>query len=105
MSPTASLPSILAALRPSAIFTVCVVVERAQMIGVVAVLGVHRPQERRGGNLPDWSMRTARVSFLVTFDLDPAAALGDDAAAVQPAVAAASHLDDEVHARASGGAG
>ena len=50
------------------------------------------------GNLPLWSMRTASASFLVTEHLDPAAALGDDAAAVQRAVAFL-HFDEEVDAR------
>ena len=55
-------------------------------------------------NLPDWSMRTPSVSFLVTLISIQLPRSGMIAAGVQLAVAGLD-LDDEVDARASGGAG
>jgi hypothetical protein len=48
-------------------------------------------------NLPDWSIRTPRVSFLVTCSSIQLPALGDDPAGVELAVAGLD-LDDEVDA-------
>ena len=52
-------------------------------------------------NLPLWSMRTLSAVLLGDVQLDPAAALGNDAAAVQLALAALRLLDDEVDAGAA----
>ena len=57
-----------------------------------------------GGELARLVDADAERVLLGDADLDPAAALGDDAAGVQLAVACLD-LDDEVDARASGGAG
>ena len=63
----------------------------------VAVLRVHGPQQRHGRELAGLVDADAERVLLGDVDLDPAAALGDDAAAVQLAVAGLD-LDDEIDA-------
>ena len=101
MSSTAILPSILPTLRPSTIFSLGRVVERAQnQSAFEAVLRVHRPQQRHRRELAALVDADGELSFLRGVQLDPAAALGNDAAAVQPAFAGF-HLGDEVDAGAA----
>ncbi len=75
-------------------------VERAQDVGVQAVLRVHRPQQRHHRELAALVDADRDAVLLGGVDLDPAAALGDDAAAVQPPLAGF-HLGDEVDAGAA----
>ena len=95
----------LRALRLSAIFTTSVVEEDAQQVGVVAVVGVHRPQQRHDRELAALVDADREAFLAVDVQLDPASALGDDAATVQLALAGAFHFADEIDARGCGEAG
>ena len=52
-------------------------------------------------NLPLWSMRTDEAFLAGDVHLDPASAFGNDAAAMQAALAGAFHFGDEIDARAA----
>src|SRR5262249_17903313 len=72
-------------------------VEGAQDVAVAGVGRVHGPQERHGRELPGLVDADAERILFGDVDLDPAAALGDDAAGVEFAVAAL-HLHHEIDA-------
>ncbi len=102
MSSTASLPSILATLRPSTTFSV---VGRRRTRAAdrrsSLYLRVHRPQQRHDRELAAL-VDADREAFLAgDVQLDPAAALGNDAATVQAALAGAFDFADEVDAGAA----
>src|SRR5262249_25921399 len=72
-------------------------VEGLEDVGVGGGGGVHRPQQGDGGGLARLVDADAEGVLLGDVDLDPAAALRDDAAGVQLALAGLG-LDDEVDA-------
>ena len=76
-------------------------VKDAQQIGVVAVLRIHRPQQRHDRELAALVDADREAFLAVDVQLDPTAAFGDDAATLQPPFAGALHLADEVHAGAA----
>ena len=79
-------------------------VERLEDRLVARVLRAHRAQQRHRRELARLVDAHAQRVLLGDLELDPASALGDDAAGVQLLVARLD-LDDEVDARASGEAG
>ena len=76
-------------------------VEDAQQVGVVAVIRVHRPQQRHDRELAALVDADGEALLAVDVQLDPTAAFGNDAAVLQAALAGALHLADEVHAGAA----
>src|SRR5207249_10545851 len=72
-------------------------VKGLQNVGIGRIGRIHRPKQRHGGELAALVDPDAERLFLGDVDLDPAATLGNDAAAVQPAIASLG-LDDKVHA-------
>ena len=76
------------------------VVEDADQVGVEAVFGVHGPQQGQGRELAALIDAHAKRIFFAGVQFDPAAALGNDAAAVQAAIAGF-HFADEVDAGAA----
>ena len=103
-SPQAIRPSSLAAALGSPVSTVLGLVERLEDRLVGRELGAHGPQQRHRRELARLVDPDAQGVLLGDLQLDPAPALGDDAAGVELAVAGLD-LDDEVDARACGGAG
>ena len=100
MSSTAILPSILRGAAAVDDLLLGRLVERAQDVGVEAVLRVHRPQQRHHRELAALVDADGDAVLLRGVDLDPAAALGNHAAAVQPPLAGF-HFGDEVDAGAA----
>ena len=96
-SPQAIRPSSLAAALGSAESIVLGLVERLEDRLVGRVLRAHRPEQRHRRELARLVDADAERVLLGDVELDPAAALGDDAAGVQLAVAGLD-LDDEVDA-------
>ena len=94
MSSTAILPSILLTLRPSTIFSVERLVEDADQVGVQAVLRRHGPQQGHGRELAALVDADADRLFFGRVELDPTAALGNDAAAIAAAVAGFEFADE-----------
>ncbi len=76
-------------------------IEDAQQVGVIAVVGVHRPQQRHDGKLPALVDADGEALLAVDVQFDPASAFGNDAAALQAALAGALDLADEIHAGAA----
>src|SRR5207244_6191809 len=72
-------------------------VEGLEDVGVGGVGGVHGPEQGHGGELAALVDADAEGFLLGDVDLDPAAALGDDAAGVQAALGALD-LDGEIDA-------
>ena len=79
-------------------------VERLEDRLVARILRAHRAEQGHRRELARLVDPHAQGVFLGDLELDPASALGDDPAGVQLLVAGLD-LDDEVDARASGGAG
>jgi len=75
-------------------------VEGPQDVGVLAVLGVHGPQQHHRRELAALVDADGETFLSGHVEFDPTAALGDDAAAVQ-APLAAFHLDHEIDAGAA----
>src|SRR6185437_8694598 len=75
-------------------------IEAADQVDVLAVLGVHRPQQRERRELSALVDADGEHLFLAHVQFDPTAALGDDPATVQLALVAF-HLADEIDARAA----
>ena len=75
--------------------------EHAQQIGVVAVLRIHRPQQRHDRELAALVDADREAFLAVDVQLDPASAFGDDAAALQAALAGALDFADEIDAGAA----
>ena len=103
-SPQAIRPSSLAAALGSADVDRLGLVERLEDRLVGRELRAHRAQQGHRRELARLVDPDAQGVLLGDLELDPASALGDDPAGVQLAVAGLD-LDDEVDARASGGAG
>ena len=75
--------------------------EHSQQVGVVAVLRIHRPQQRHDRELAALVDANRQAFLAVDVQLDPASAFGDDAAALQAALAGALHFADEIDAGAA----
>ena len=75
--------------------------ENAQQVGVVAVVRVHRPQERHDRELAALVDADREALLAVDVQLDPASALGNDAATMELALAGAFQLADEIDAGAA----
>ena len=76
-------------------------IEHAQQVGIVAVVGVHRPQQRHDRELAALVDADGETLFAVDVQLDPTAAFGNDAATLQPPLAGAFDFADEVDAGAA----
>ena len=95
MSPTATLPSILAGAAAVGDLLLGRFVERAEDVGIQAELRVHRPQQRHHRKLAALVDADGDAVLLGRVDFDPASALGNHAAAEQPALARF-HFGDEI---------